>query len=46
MAMVGRAIGPSLSPTVVPLDWADSEPEEDKVQTIRADALQQMEHYL
>ena len=30
----------------LPLDWADSEPEEDKVQTIRADALQQMEHYL
>ena len=31
----------------LPLDWADSEPEEeDRVQTIRADALQQMDHYL
>ena len=32
--------------TWLPLDWADSEPEEDRVQTIRADALQQMDHYL
>ena len=31
----------------LPLDWADSEPEEeDRVQTIRADTLQQMDHYL
>ena len=30
----------------LPLDWADSEPEKDRVQTIRADALQQMDHYL
>ena len=31
----------------LPLDWADSEPEEeDRVQTIRTDALQQMDHYL
>ena len=30
----------------LPLDWAESEPEEDTVQTIRADALQQMDHYL
>ena len=30
----------------LPLDWAESEPEEDRVQTIRADALQQMDHYL
>ena len=30
----------------LPLDWADSEPEEDRAQTIRADALQQMDHYL
>ena len=30
----------------LPLDWADAEPEEDRVQTIRADALQQMDHYL
>ena len=27
----------------LPLDWAESEPEEDTVQTIRADALQQMD---
>ena len=30
----------------LPLDWAESEPEEDRVQTIRADALQRMNHYL
>ena len=30
----------------LPLDWAESEPEEDKVQTLRAVALQQMNHYL
>ena len=29
----------------LPLDWAKSKPE-DTVQTIRADALQQMDHYL
>ena len=30
----------------LPLDWAESEPEEDTVQTIRAEALQQMDMYL
>ena len=31
----------------LPLDWAESEPEEeDRVQTIRAEALQQMDSYL
>ena len=30
----------------LPLDWAESEPEEDTVQTIRADALKQMDQYL
>ena len=30
----------------LPLDWAESEPDVDTVQTIRADALQQMDHYL
>ena len=30
----------------LPLDWAESEPEEDKVQTLRAVALQQMDMYL
>ena len=30
----------------LPLDWAESEPEEDRVQTLRAEALQQMDHYL
>ena len=30
----------------LPLDWAEAEPEEDRVQTIRTDALQQMDHYL
>ena len=30
----------------LPLDWAESEPEEDTAQTIRAYALQQMDHYL
>ena len=30
----------------LPLDWAESEPEEDRVQTLRAEALQQMAHYL
>ena len=30
----------------LPLDWAESEPEKDKVQTLRAEALQQMDLYL
>ena len=30
----------------LPLDWAEFEPEEDRVQTLRAEALQQMDHYL
>ena len=30
----------------LPLDWAESKPEEDMVQTLRAEALQQMDHYL
>ena len=31
----------------LPLDWAESEPEEeDRVQTLRAEALHQMDHYL
>ena len=31
----------------LPLDWAESEPEEeDRVQIIRANALQDMDHYL
>ena len=30
----------------LPLDWAEAEPEEDKVQTLRAEALQQMDMYL
>ena len=31
----------------LPLDWAESEPEEeDTVQTIRANALEQMDQYL
>ena len=30
----------------LPLDWAESVPEEDTVQTLRAEALQQMEYYL
>ena len=30
----------------LPLDWAESEPEEDTVQAIRAEALQQMDLYL
>ena len=30
----------------LPLDWAESEPEEDTVQTLRAEALQQMDMYL
>ena len=30
----------------LPLDWAESEPEEDPVQTLRAYALQQMDQYL
>ena len=30
----------------LPLDWAESEPEEDRVQTLRAEALQQMDSYL
>ena len=32
--------------TWLPLDWAESEPEEDTVQTDRANELQQMNHYL
>ena len=30
----------------LPLDWAESDPEEDTVQTLRAEALQQMDYYL
>ena len=30
----------------LPLEWAESEPEEDTVQTLRANALQQMDQYL
>ena len=31
----------------LPLDWAESEPvEEDRVQTVRTEALQQMDMYL
>ena len=30
----------------LPLDWTKSEPEEDRVQTLRAEALQQMDMYL
>ena len=30
----------------LPLDWTESEPEEDAVQTLRAEALQQMDYYL
>ena len=30
----------------LPLDWAESEPEEDTVQTLRTEALQQMDYYL
>ena len=30
----------------LPLDWAESEPEEERVQTIRTEALQQMDMYL
>ena len=30
----------------LPFNWAESEPEEDTVQTLRADALKQMDHYL
>ena len=30
----------------LPLDWAEAEPEEGKVQTLRAEALQKMDHYL
>ena len=30
----------------LPLDWAESEPEENSVQTVRAKALQQMDQYL
>ena len=33
----------------LPLDWAESEPEpveEDRVQTVRTEALQQLDHYL
>ena len=30
----------------LPLDWAEAEPKEDKVQTVRAEALQKMDHYL
>ena len=30
----------------LPLDWAESEPEKDRVQTLRAEALQQMDKYL
>ena len=30
----------------LPLDWAESDPEKDTVQTLRAEALQQMDMYL
>ena len=30
----------------LPLDWAESDPEEDTVQSLRAEALQQMDYYL
>ena len=30
----------------LPLDWAESEPDVDKVQTLRAEALQRMNNYL
>ena len=30
----------------LPLDWTESDPEEDRVQTLRAEALQQMDYYL
>ena len=30
----------------LPLDWDESEPEEDRVQTLRTEALQQMDYYL
>ena len=30
----------------LPLDWAESVPEEDRVQTLRAEALQKMDDYL
>ena len=30
----------------LPLDWPESEPEEDTMQTLRAEALQQMDYYL
>ena len=30
----------------LPLDWAESVPEKDNVQTLRAEALQQMDYYL
>ena len=30
----------------LPLDWVESEPEEDRAQTLRAEALQQMDMYL
>ena len=30
----------------LPLDWTESDPEEDRVRTLRAEALQQMDHYL
>ena len=30
----------------LPLDWTESVPEEDTVQTLRAEAMQQMEYYL
>ena len=30
----------------LPLDWSESVPEEDTVQTLRAEALQQMDYYL
>ena len=30
----------------LPLDWAESEPEEDRVQTLRTEALQKMDMYL
>ena len=32
--------------TWLPLDWVDSEPEEDRVRTLRTEALQKMDMYL
>ena len=42
---VEQLAGPFSLPWL-PLDWAESEPEEDTVQTIRVNALEQMDQYL